>query len=193
MSVFSFGKLRGLRVLHGLALSTALTALSLSGAAHAELPAGAKAPTFSTEAALAGKVFRYDLGAALRDGPVVLYFYPAAFTQGCSLEARAFAEAIDQYKALGASVVGVSGDDIQTLQKFSISECGGKFPVAAGTADIIKAYEVTSSRDPARSKRTSYVISPKGEIVYSHTDSNFEHHVTNTLKAVQDWKAKQPS
>ncbi|MFJ1298904.1 peroxiredoxin [Pseudomonadota bacterium AL_CKDN230030165-1A_HGKHYDSX7] len=180
-------------MLRGVALSAALTALTVSGVAHAELPAGAKAPTFSTEAALAGKQFRYELSQALRDGPVVLYFYPAAFTQGCSLEARAFAEAIDQYKALGASVVGVSGDDIQTLQKFSVSECGGKFPVAAGTPDIIKAYEVTSSRDPARSKRTSYVISPKGEIVYSHTDSNFEHHVTNTLKALQDWKAKSSS
>ena len=193
MSVFSFARLRGARLLQGVALSAALTGLSLSGAAHAELPAGAKAPTFSADAALAGKPFRYDLSTALRDGPVVLYFYPAAFTQGCSLEARAFADAIDQYKALGATVVGVSGDDIATLQKFSVSECGGKFPVAAATGDIIKAYEVTSSRDPARSKRTSYVISPKGEIVYSHTDPNFEHHVTNTLKALQDSKAKQPS
>ncbi|OZI63772.1 peroxiredoxin [Bordetella genomosp. 1] len=171
-----------------LALACALVA----GAAQAALPVGAAAPAFKTQASQGGEVFGFDLSAALAKGPVVLYFYPAAFTQGCSLEARAFAEAIEQYQALGATVIGVSADDIETLKKFSVSECRGKFAVAAdGDSRIMRAYDAVSDRNPQRATRTSYVISPEGKILYEYTDMNPEHHVTNTLKALQDWKAKR--
>src|SRR4051794_25810358 len=99
----------------------------------AALKPGDKAPDFSTEASLDGKVFSFVLADALKRGPVVLYFYPAAFTEGCTIEAHNFAEATDKYKALGAMVIGVSHDDIATLKRFSVSECRSKFAVAADT------------------------------------------------------------
>ena len=89
------------------------------------------APVFTAQASLGGNVYDYSLADALKKGPVVLYFYPAAFTKGCTIEAHEFAEAVDQYKAQGATVIGVSHDNIDTLKKFSVSECRSKFPVAA--------------------------------------------------------------
>ncbi|EAY69265.1 hypothetical thioredoxin peroxidase [Burkholderia dolosa AU0158] len=99
--------------------------------AHAQLKPGAAAPDFTTQASLGGKTYTYSLADALKHGPVVLYFYPAAFTKGCTIEAHAFADAVDRYKAYGATVIGVSADNIDTLTKFSVSECRSKFPVAA--------------------------------------------------------------
>ena len=109
--------------LRTLLLAPVAAAFALAAPASAELPQGAKAPGFATQGALAGKVFGFNLNAALRKGPVVLYFYPKSFTQGCTLEARAFAEAHDQFAAAGASVVGMSNDDMPTLQSFSTEEC----------------------------------------------------------------------
>lgn len=123
---------------------------------------------------------------------MVLYFYPAAFTQGCTIEARNFAEAIDQYRALGATVIGVSGDDIETLRKFSVSECRGKFPVAADAdGAIMKAYDAVHDRRPEYAQRISYVISPQGRIVYEFTDMSPDRHVANTLQALRDWQARK--
>src|SRR4030095_7286303 len=120
----------------------ALTAVFLAAAAHAALKAGDAAPDFRTQASLAGNQFTFSLPDALKRGPVVLYFYPAAFTSGCTIEAHDFAEAVDSYRALGASVIGVSRDDIQTLQKFSVSECRNKFAVASDRDQkIMKAYD----------------------------------------------------
>src|ERR1700683_1353091 len=103
------------------------------GSAWAMLQPGASAPDFTTQATLAGKPFQFALASALKKGPVVLYFYPAAFTTGCTIEAHEFADAIDQYKALGATVIGVSHDPLDKLQKFSVSDCRSKFAVAADT------------------------------------------------------------
>ncbi|MCA3866794.1 MAG: peroxiredoxin, partial [Burkholderia sp.] len=83
--------------------------------AQAELKPGAAAPDFTTQASLGGKTYTYSLADALKQGPVVLYFYPAAFTKGCTIEAHAFADAVDRYKAYGATVIGVSADNIDTL------------------------------------------------------------------------------
>ncbi|GAB1579353.1 peroxiredoxin [Bordetella petrii] len=177
---------------HSLA-TIAFAAMLAAPAAHAELPAGAPAPDFSTQASLGGKVFTFKLAQALAQGPVVLYFYPAAFTQGCTIEARNFAEATDDYKALGATVIGVSADDIETLKKFSVSECRGKFAVAAdGDQAIMKAYDAVHDRRPEYAKRVSYVISPDGKIIYSYTDMSPDRHVANTLQALRDWRAGQP-
>src|SRR5687768_14498634 len=93
-----------------------LLGFGLAGPASAALPVGAKAPQLVTEGALGGKPFRFNLAAALKKGPVVLYFYPKAFTKGCTLEARAFSEAIGEFRAAGAQVIGLSADDLPTLK-----------------------------------------------------------------------------
>src|SRR4030088_405350 len=112
-------------------LLAALTTVLITIPAYGALPDGAKAPDFSTAASLAGKQFKFALADALKKGPVVLYFYPAAFTPGCTIEAHNFADAMDDFQKLGATVIGVSHDSIQTLDKFSLTECRSKFPVAA--------------------------------------------------------------
>jgi peroxiredoxin len=160
--------------------------------AEASLKAGAKAPDFSTQASLGGVVSTFSLADALKQGPVVLYFYPAAFTSGCTIEAHDFAEASDQFKALGATVVGVSHDDIATLNKFSVSECRSKFAVAADPDQkISKAYDATMWYWPGHSDRTSYLIAPDASIVYAYSALAPDGHVSNLLAALKDWKSKQ--
>jgi len=97
----------------------------------AALAVGDKAPDFTAQASMAGKQFPFTLSKALEKGPVVLYFFPAAFTAGCNIEAHEFAEAQPQYKALGATLIGVTAGNIDRLTEFSVSECRSKFPVAA--------------------------------------------------------------
>ncbi|WP_175687813.1 peroxiredoxin [Burkholderia anthina] len=168
----------------------ASAALLLAGqalVAQAELKPGATAPDFTTQASLGGKTYTYSLADALKHGPVVLYFYPAAFTKGCTIEAHAFADAVDRYKAYGATVIGVSADNIDTLTKFSVSECRSKFPVAADPdAKIIREYD---AKLPAfdRANRVSYVISPQGKVIYEYTSLSPDKHVENTLGAVKAW------
>src|SRR5262249_30292561 len=135
----------------------------------------------------------FSLADALKKGPVVLYFYPAAFTPGCTLEAHNFAEATDTFKALGATVIGVSYDNIDTLNKFSVSECRSKFAVASDADQkIMKAYDAVLAKKPEWANRTSYVISPEGRVLYSYTDLNPDKHVENTMTAVQKWIAAHP-
>ena len=169
----------------------ALAAILAAGAAPAlaALPVGAKAPDFATQATLAGKPFPFTLSQALRKGPVVLYFYPAAFTSGCTVEAHEFAEATDEFNKLGATVIGVSADDIDKLNKFSVSECRNKFAVASATPKMIADYDV---KLPvlARSNRTSFVIAPDGKIIYAYSAMSPAGHVANTLAAVKDWDAR---
>lgn len=156
--------------------------------AAAELPVGATAPMFATQGALAGKEFGFNLRAALAKGPVVLYFYPKAFTQGCTLEAHAFAEATPEFAKLGATVVGMSNDNIATLEKFSTEACRDKFAVAAATPAIVDAYDVRlvrDGKDTGLTNRTSYVIDQSGKIVLVHSDLNYKDHVELTLAAVK--------
>jgi peroxiredoxin len=170
-------------------LSPLLATLLAAVPAAAALKVGDPAPDFQAQASQDGKVATFSLLAALRQGPVVLYFYPAAFTPGCTAEAHAFADAVDQFKALGASVVGVSHDSIDTLNTFSTSECRGKFPVAADPDQaIMKAYDSVLAANPSRANRTSYVITPEGKVFYTFTDLKPDDHVANTLAAVKRWK-----
>jgi peroxiredoxin len=169
-----------------------LAALFVAPAAWSALPVGASAPDFATQAAMGGKTFRFSMADALRDGPVVLYFYPAAFTTGCTIEAHDFAEATDQYRELGARVIGISADGIDVLQKFSVSACQSKFAVAADADQgIMKAYDAVHDRNPERAQRVSYVIVPPGRVIYSYTDSAPDHHVANTLEALRKWRAQR--
>jgi peroxiredoxin len=170
-----------------------LTALLASASALAALPDGAQAPDFTTQASLAGKAFEFSLADALRKGPVVLYFYPAAFTPGCTKEAHEFAEATDKFKSLGATVIGVSYDNIDTLNKFSVSECRNKFAVASDADQkIMKAYDAVLKQKPEWADRTSYVISPDGHVLYSYTDLNPDKHVENTMAVVRKWADAHP-
>src|SRR6201991_717506 len=167
------------------AVATALVAVP----AFAALPDGTKAPDFSTEASLAGKTFHFSLAKALKDGPVVLYFYPAAFTPGCTVDPHEFAEATDKFKALGATVIGVSHDPIEKLNQFSVSECRNKFAVASDAdGSVMKNYDAVLPIKPDYANRTSYVIAPTGEIIYSYTELKPDKHVENTLAAVKKWQ-----
>jgi len=156
--------------------------------AQAALAVGASAPDFSTEASQGGKVFSFSLAEALKKGPVVLYFYPKSFTKGCTIEAHEFAEATDKFAGYGATVIGVSHDDIATQQKFSTEECRNKFAVAADPdGKVIAAYD---AKMPvlAMSNRISYVITPDHKIAFVHSDMSPDQHVSLTLAAVQKWK-----
>jgi peroxiredoxin len=156
------------------------------------LAVGAAAPDFTTTGSLGGKTLQFTLSQALKGGPVVLYFYPAAFTSGCTVEAHAFAEATDEFKAMGATVVGVSVDDLATLQRFSVSECRSKFAVLSD-ADrrITRAYDAALAFKRDLADRVSYVIVPPGTIAYEYTSLNPDRHVGNTLAAVKRWKTTQ--
>lgn len=170
-----------------------LLASCCAGSALAALPNGANAPDFTTQATLAGKPFQFALADALKKGPVVLYFYPAAFTSGCTVEAHEFAEATEEFNKLGATVIGVSHDDIDKLNKFSVSECRNKFAVAADPDQhIMKSYDAVLMLKPSWANRTSYVISPEGKVLYSYTALNPDKHVANTLAAVKQWAADHP-
>ena len=178
---------------HRIAAALAALALIAPGASHAELAKGAVAPAFSAQGALAGKPFAFSLRKALRKGPVVLYFYPKAFTQGCTLEAHAFAEASDDFRKAGATVIGMSNDDIATLQKFSTEACRDKFAVASATPQVIKAYDVdllSGGKSTGLTKRTSYVIARDGQIVLVHSDMDYRDHVNQTLAAVRALKKR---
>lgn len=177
---------------HILAAAAAALALSMPLPAAAELAKGARAPDFTAQGALAGKPFRFALRDALKRGPVVLYFYPKAFTQGCTLEAHAFAEATDDFRKAGATVIGMSADDVTTLQKFSKEACRDKFAVASASAQVIAAYDVDLKRDGASTgltKRTSYVIARDGRVALVHSDMDYRDHVRLTLDAVRRLRA----
>jgi peroxiredoxin len=161
--------------------------------AEAALKAGSPAPDFSAQATLGGKQFVFTLADALKHGPVVLYFYPQAFTKGCTQEAHDFAEATDRYKALGAVVIGVSGDDIATLDKFSVSECQSKFAVVADPhRAIMKAYDAVLLPLLSYADRTSYVITPDDKVLYSYTALDPDDHVANTTNALVNWRMAHP-
>jgi thioredoxin-dependent peroxiredoxin len=167
-----------------------LTALvSLAMPAAAALPVGAKAPEFVSTGAIGGKAFKLDLQRELRKGPVVLYFFPKAFTQGCTLEAHAFSDAAAKFHKAGAEVIGMSADALPTLKQFSVKECRSAFPVATATPETIRAYDVAFDKAPGLTNRTSYVIGRNGRVVMVHSDLDWSQHVAKTLAAVQALKS----
>lgn len=172
-----------------LACLASFTAFALPASAPAVLPQGARAPQIVTQGALAGKPFTFNLAQALRKGPVVLYFYPKAFTQGCTLEAHAFAEASAQFRAAGATVIGMSADDLPSLQRFSTEACRDKFAVAMASPQTIAAYDVVLKKPDGSntgvSSRTSYVIGRDGRVKFVHSNLDYRDHVRLTLEAVR--------
>ncbi|RHW19405.1 peroxiredoxin [Sphingomonas gilva] len=170
------------------ALIAALALLTVPAAA--ALPVGSKAPDFTTRGAIGGKVFRLNLAEQLKKGPVVLYFFPKVFTKGCTAEANAFAEATDDFRKAGATVIGMSADSVPELQKFSVEECRSKFAVASAGPAIIKGYDVALTQRPGMTDRTSYVIAPTGRIAFVHSEMNPADHVRLTLAAVRQMTGK---
>lgn len=164
--------------------------------AFAVLKVGDVAPNFAAEAALGGKPFTFRLSEALAKGPVVLYFYPKAFTTGCTIEANAFAEATPRFHALGATVIGVSSDNIETLKRFSVEACRNQFAVAADAqSKVIQAYDAASTFSRSMAARVSYVIDKSGRIAFTHDSMWPEGHITETLKVIEQLHARpaQPS
>jgi peroxiredoxin len=169
-------------------LAYALLSFTFSLPARAALDIGDRAPDFTTQAALGGSVYSFSLAESLKKGPVVLYFFPAAFSEGCSAEAHYFADAIGQFKALGASVVGVSGDDIDTLSKFSVQACQSQFPVASDqTQAVMKSFDAVMQTRPEYANRISYVIAPNGAIISHYMSLNPTKHVEKMLAALRTW------
>lgn len=168
--------------------------LCFAGLVHAQLKVGDAAPSFKAPGALAGQSVDFNLDEALKKGPVVLYFYPKAFTSGCTIEAQLFAESIDDFKASQATVVGMSADDLTTLKKFSSGPCAGKFIVAADENQaIIKKYDAALKIWPGVADRISYVITPDKKIYAMYEGVSPEQHVKRTLAAVQAYsKAQTP-
>lgn len=173
----------------------AALALSISVPGGAALAPGATAPDFTANGAVAGKPFTVHLKAALKKGPVVLYFFPAAFTEGCNVEAKAFAAAVPDFEKAGATVIGMTAGNVGQLQKFSSEYCAGKFAVAAANPQVIKGYDVQLKKPDgsatAITSRTSYVIAPNGKILFSHSDMSPAAHVRLTLQATRAYRARR--
>jgi len=179
-------------MLRRLAAAATLTA-AFALPAHAALKVGDSAPEFTAQASQAGKQFPFSLAEALKRGPVVLYFFPAAFTSGCTIEAHEFADASEQYKQMGATLIGVTAGNINRLTEFSVSECRSKFAVAADPdAKIAASYKSTLAIYPGHSDRTSYVIAPDDKVILAYSDLSPNEHVAKTLEAVKAWRMAHP-
>lgn len=179
-----------MRLARSVAMSLLLVAFT-TGPVFAVLKVGDEAPDFSADAALGGRPFTFRLSEALAKGPVVLYFYPKAFTTGCTIEANAFAEATPRFHALGATVVGISSDNIETLKRFSVEACRNQFAVAADAqSKVIRAYDAASTFSRSMAARVSYVIDRSGRIVFTHDSMRPEGHITETLKVVEQLRAR---
>jgi peroxiredoxin len=173
-------------------LPSLVAALALAWAGHAQatLPVGAAAPDFNAEAAVGGQAFSFHLAESLKKGPVVLYFYPKAFTSGCTVEAHQFAEATEKFQALGTTVIGLSNDNIDTLKKFSVEACRNKFAVAADPqSKVIKDYDSGLKMMPGGyADRVSYLIGPDGKIAAVHASMDPDGHIGAMLKAAEKFK-----
>jgi len=170
--------------------------------AFAALEAGDTAPNFEAQASLAGQAFEFSLSDALENGPVVVYFYPSAYTQGCNIQAHEFAESMEAFTAAGASVIGVSLDSIERLNDFSADPeyCAGKLAVASdATGDIARSYELMVRDAPAGgfpdtrgvtvdhgfAERTTFIVTPDGKIAATIGGVSPIENVQKSLEAVQ--------
>ena len=177
----------------------------------AALKTGESAPDFSARASLAGKEFTFSLKTALKKGPVVVYFYPGAFTGGCNIQAHTFAENMDKFKGAGATVIGVSLDKIKTLDEFSADPqyCAGKLPVASDAdGKIAASYELKISKLPEGkqipnskgdiidhdfAERTTFIVTKDGKIAATVGGVKPDENVMKSLEIVQNLAAGKPA
>jgi peroxiredoxin len=186
-------------------LLTCLISTAICLPALAALKDGDSAPDFTAQASLAGKEFKFSLKESLKKGPVVVYFYPSAYTQGCNVQARTFSVNQEKFAAAGASVVGVSLDSIQRLNQFSADPdyCAGKFPVASDAdGSIAKSYDLSVRQmaglkdtkgnevDHGLAERTTFVVTPDGKIAATIGGVKPDENVMKALETVQKLKAK---
>lgn len=193
-------------------IATALLALSAFGLtqpAAAALKEGDLVPDFKLQASQAGKPFSYSLKDALRKGPVVVYFYPSAFTNGCNVQAHLFAQNVERFAAAGATIVGVSLDSIARLNEFSADPqfCAGKIPVASDAdGKVARGFdlpitEIPAGRkdtrgieiDHARTDRTTFIVMPDGRIAATVGGVAPDANVLKALELVQQLAARQPA
>jgi thioredoxin-dependent peroxiredoxin len=176
----------------------------------AALKPGEAAPDFSAPASLAGKEFGFSLQDALKKGPVVVYFYPSAYTQGCDIEAHTFAEEKEKFDSAGATIIGISADSVARLNQFSADPayCAGKFPVASDPDHKIStSYNLTAAAARAGMKdvrgveidhdfveRTTFVIGKDHKIVATLSSAQDKitpaQHVEKALEIVQKLASK---
>ena len=166
--------------------AAALLSMAFAAPASAALAVGAQAPDFSTPGAQGGTAVSLDLSELLKKGPVVIFFLPTVFTGGSSEEGHEFADNIDKFRAAGATVVGMSRDPLDALARFSIEECGSKFPIASADLSVVTGFDVNDSAN--FTTRTTYVIAPGGKIAFVHDDDDYRGHVKSTLAFVQGMK-----
>ncbi len=182
-------------------LLTGLLAGVCSLSAFAALKEGDNAPDFSAQASLNGKAFTFSLQSALKKGPVVVYFYPSAYTGGCNIQAHTFAVNQDKFAAAGVTIIGVSLDSIERLNTFSADPeyCAGKFPVASDVdGKISKSFDLSIKEIPAGVKdsrgmdighniteRTTFIIGSDGKIAASVGGVSPEENVNKALALAQ--------
>jgi thioredoxin-dependent peroxiredoxin len=184
-------------------VTSAVLAAALATPALADLKPGDKAPDFSTQAYTAGQAHTFKLSEALKKGPVVIYFFPAAYTAGCNIETHMFSEAADQFKAQKATLVGITAGNVDKIAEYSkdTQYCAGKFALLADPGAKIARQFDTNLAVPAEmrarmnlpetlSNRTSYVVAPGGKVLLAYTDRAPQDHVAKTLDAVKDYRAK---
>jgi thioredoxin-dependent peroxiredoxin len=186
-------------------LLTCLISTAICLPALAALKDGDNAPDFTTQASLAGKEFKFSLKESLKKGPVVVYFYPSAYTQGCNVQAHQFSVNQEKFAAAGASIIGVSLDSIQRLNQFSADPeyCAGKFPVASdASGSIAKSYDLTvksvpgikdtkgNEVDHGFAERTTFVVTSDGKIAATIGGVTPTENVAKALETVQQLKAK---
>jgi len=164
-----------------LAAIAAILSLAIARPAAAALAVGDPAPDFSAPGTQGGTIMKVDLAELLKKGPVVLYFFPSAFTE--TGESREFAENIDNFRAAGVSVVGMSRDSVDTLARLSTEQCAGKFPMASAGESIVNAFDVNDGA--MFNTRTTYVVAPSARILFVHDDDDFSGHVKSALAFVQ--------
>ena len=186
-------------------LLTCLISTAICLPALAALKDGDKAPDFTAQASLAGKEFKFSLKDSLKKGPVVVYFYPSAYTQGCNVQAHTFSVNSDKFAAAGATIIGVSLDSIQRLNQFSADPeyCAGKFPVASdASGSIAKSYDLTVKNVPGIkdtkgnevdhgfAERTTFVVTSDGKVAATIGGVTPTENVMKALETVQQLKAK---
>jgi peroxiredoxin len=186
-------------------LLAGLLSCAVLSPALAALKAGDAAPDFDAQASFAGKASPYSLKQALRKGPVVVYFYPSAYTSGCNVQAHAFAVSYDKFAQAGASIVGVSLDSIERLNDFSRDPeyCNSRFPVASDAdGRVAKSYELDVMQGRAGLKdtrgveighgfaeRTTFIVTPDGRIAATIGGMSPEANVRKALEVVQSLRA----
>jgi thioredoxin-dependent peroxiredoxin len=168
------------------ATAAGLLSLAFAAPASAALAVGAKAPDFSTPGVQGSSVMTVDLSDLLKKGLVVIFFFPSVFAGGSSEEGREFADNIDNFRAAGAAVIGMSREPVDALARFSTEECAGKFPIASADLSIVTGFDVNDNAN--FTTRTTYVIAPSGKIAFVFDDDDYRAHVKKALAFVQGMK-----